>query len=289
MKAKILAGVLLAVALPAVASAAEKHRVFQLVLNTKSFDASETFTGPSRGQQIIPNLQTETMEISPVSAVQLDGDVALVLAKSGLDKEARLPAGTALYSTGTGEAIYCPKARDTSGPRTPCLIDSDGDGRFDHAARTLVVLNKPTHVVMDDKTLTGNVLDPQVTLPMPIPYHKLDSMNVPPVAAKLVWHSDHQFGNPGPVHFDVGICTFGEGQLGPFTSGSFCSQTKSLTFNGTPVEVDLFGLEVTVVGMNNRGAPIYRLQGQIDNVTTDFTMRDAALSYSFAPPATRDQ
>lgn len=269
MRAKVLAGIVLILALPVGASAAKKNPTFQLVVNSEQFDGNETYTAKSYQK-------LADVEISPSSAVQLDGDVPLELAKAiAIDLRAPLTAESTLYATGIDQTTYCGTGWSTrfSARLTPCLIDSDGDGSFDHAARTLPIISTPEIAVIDDQTLTGNVFYPQVALPAPIPYHLIDSTKVRRVAGIIVWESDYDRSKPGPVHFVLRIHTTPIAQSAPLYSGTFYSQTKSLTFDGTPTDVDFFGVKVTVVGVNEHGALIYRLAGHIDNATVGFMMK----------------
>lgn len=294
---KIIAslGAVLALTLPVTASAVPPNSIVTLVVNSDTFDGSKT-SAPKWSRSLAP------IRISTSSTVQLDGDVPpeIIRKKGGDNKTAmstgavlaqaqlaqrtasfqtRLATGAALSDADNGHLTYCaPVKLGFTGKTAPCLIDSDGDSRFDHVAKSFRIEFRPDALAMTDQGLAGVSIYAEDTLPAPIPYHRLDSTTVPSTDGIIEWRSDYNRLRPGAIHY-----VFALSSKILWSRGSIYSEDKSVTFNGTPVETDLLGITITIMGTSDDGTPIYSLKGKLDNLTTHFMVQNVTNVVIFLP------
>ncbi len=271
MKTVAFIAAVLALGLPMTASAKPRNSIFTLVVNSEHFDAGKTYTGNGFG------LAQGDIQVSPTSVILLDGDVPRdIVRKTGAGKHTTLATGSLLYSAGSEQVMYC--AKDDNGDffsatTTPCLLDSDGDGSFDQAVKSKQDMMTPGALVFNDNAnmgshFIGNRLSPVIALPAPVPYHR-DTAPAPRISADIMYLSDYRKDHPGPVHF-----TFVIRVANVYNVGSLFAQPTTITFDGAPVSADLFGIKLTVVGLDKYGEPICHLEGGLDNVTLPFLMQN---------------
>ncbi len=270
MKIFVFIGTLLTLVLPFSAFAQGRNSSFNLRVSSGHFDVAQTYVaGPDR------LLTGANVQVSLPAAVQLDEDVPADLVKgAGGSKTSVLTAGTILYVADNSQTTYCGQPWSDWSQRNmaPCLTDSDGDGRFDQGALNDPSAVNPPHLVLDNihgSTLHGVMhrRGPVVTFPLPIAYHRIDAPTGlgSRVAAGIIAMSDFNKKTPGPVHFGFAIW-----QPGKDYFGSLFSEIREITYTGMPVEVSLFGIKLTVVGIDENGRPLCKLEGQIDDQVQPF-------------------
>ncbi len=266
---------MLAAAMPA--GAEPGTSTFTLMVNAGPFDASRTYTSG-------PDQMLAEVTVALADAVVLDGSVQADRVKTvGGGKTSPVSAGTVMYAADDSKTVYCGMPTPGMGgfgmPRMPCLTDSDGDGRFDKGAKYGFAAGPATHLVMSEgKLMSADFMKPDVDLSEPVAYHHLDTSALIPVKGGIVWRSDYVKGLPGPVHFGFALMEDG-GKQGGYDSGSLTSKFQTVTFDDAPVTTQLFGIKLTVVGMNADGSPICTLSGGIDHQGVPFVLENVLLDH----------
>jgi hypothetical protein len=262
MKITTLLGTAMALALPMSAVAAD-NSAFNLVVDSAHFDGSQTYT-PARHKTLAE------VHISLPSAVQLDGTLAPDLVKAVGANKSATSAGAVLYAADDTHTTYCSTAwKSFAGmPRVTCMIDKDGDGRFEGGVKAAFDNYNSPYLAFSDGRLTGFIgLTDVVTLTEPVPYHRVASSLS--AAAGVDWDSDYVRAQSGPVRFAFALVEIGGLQTGT-PAGDLFTTPKEVVFDGTPVTVDLYGLRVTIVGIDESGNPICKLEGGIDQQAVRF-------------------
>lgn len=245
------------------------NSIFHLAANSVSFDASLTY-------QIKKGQKLADITLSPTSVVQLDGDLPSALFKSaGANEKSPPSTGTALYAAGNNSTMYCGKQWGWNRQQSPCFIDADGDGRFELIAPTGFVFADPNALVVTKKGFSGNLIIQEIVVPIPIPYHAVDNTARPQIPGEILWKSDYNKSQPGPVHIAFALGTQSHDQL-----AQLYSEARTVTFVGQPVEVDLFGMKVTVVGITENGALICHMDGIIKDATASFLIQNITLRWT---------
>lgn len=274
-------GILLPLILPPSVSAQAPNSSFYLRVRSGHFDGATTYQVGSDRLLIGVDVQ-----ISLPAAVQLDADLPADSVKGvGATNKTALTAGTILYAADNAQTTFCAKTWSdlNHNHAAPCLTDADSDGRFDHGGLDNIYSFNPPHIVLDDMngpTLHGarprNLV---VTFPSPIAYHRIDTANLPGsiVNAGIIALSDFDKKKPGPVHFGFAIWQ----QQSKPGLGSLFTAFHEVTYTGSPVAVDLFGIKLTVVGIDEKGRPLCQLEGQIDDQIQPFVSQNVVEHYSF--------
>ena len=260
-----------ALIVPVSATAADP-KIFDMVVHSASYDGSQPVT--SKGQTGSGWMTIAAVEMSLPSAIQLDGDVpADIQAKVGIGGKTPLTTGTVMYASGAQETVYCAPARsiimDMMG--APCLVDTDGDGRFDAAAKSknntwqpdALVMSGSNILTVSKKYIMGMVLSASVPLPAPIPYHLVDSP--PHVLGYLEWATNFGFKGTGPTQVMLSFCSYVEG-----SGGNLLSPPQIVTLTGAPVDVYMDGITVTITGIGQEGELSYTLNGKTGDEPTMF-------------------
>jgi len=264
--------IVLAVNLSVPALAAQPNSSFFLHVRSGHFDGAKVRSVGADGLLLDANV-----EITLPGAAQLDEDVPadLLGAAGGDKKKSPLAAGTILYAAGDStQIVYCGKPWGNWNQQhmAPCLTDLDGDGHFDQSTLNEPTTIHPPHLVLDD--INGTTLHGVehrhgrvVTFPAPVAYHSIDIATIPKanVTAGIVALSDYNKELPGPVHLAFAVWQPGRGYF-----GSLFSEMSKVTYTGAPVQVDLLGITITVLGLDDKGRPLCKLEGQIDDQVRPF-------------------
>jgi hypothetical protein len=187
----------------------------------------------------------------------------------------RYPLTTGQLLSGFDErpGTYCtPIISRFGGWAGPCLLDEDGDGRFEsiskagfHSATALQILFTASGGA------TGVDFDPPQPLPQPIAYSEMDYSTGARVAVRLRWRSNHRQARPGPVTvamwFDASADGTGVGVISPSTR---------FTFRGQPVTVQLGAVTLRVLGFQSSGAMDYEMVSVTHAARVPFVFRRAA-------------
>ncbi len=277
MKYLALVCATLALMLP-VSALANNPVIFDLVVHTPTYDGSQTVILKKR----FFTEKFDDINVSMVSAIQLDADVpADIAAKIVDDSRSPMSAGKTLLSSGGSQTTYCGQVRHihlgimTGGP---CLIDSDGDGRFDQAALGKTIEFQPNALMKEgENTVAGVLLGRRIALPTPVPYHRVDSSVIPLLKGQIVWKSDYQGKqHQGPVHIAFAY----EAMPGENASRLY-SGAKEVTFLGRPIDVNLYGVTITIISIAENGDLTVRLSGTADSQPIKFAYTDLQLIFIY--------
>ena len=190
-------------------------------------------------------------------AVRLDGGVDLspeLAAKASIEPGVPLEAGTVLTATEPGARRYCLPMRATGlGLSGPCLIDSDGDGRFEGVQKAGFTSARAEGISISRKgEAVGTRYWPVATLASPVGYTKLRYQAGKAGLGTLRWsgRASKARGRPVPIAFSIGFAR-GEGPV---------SQPVQFTFAGEPMTIDIYGIGVRVLGFDENKALRLRVE-----------------------------
>lgn len=237
--------------------------MFDVVVSSERFDESKTMTSADG--------TLSEIELSMPYAVQLDGDVPpKIQSKIAGGPNSPLSTGKVLFSSALNQNIYCGPAWSRSlGKAGPCLIDTDDDGRFDTAAKAGAMAARPAGMGMSNNFLFGINFGKRISLPSPIPYHRVDRSLAPKAKGRLLWQSNFKAGAAGPV-----TITFQYDARNDWAGTGLVSNDVEITFTGTPVTADLNGIKVTVLGFGPKGELVYHIGGALAATPMDFRFVD---------------
>lgn len=243
--------VVTALDVPVTASAQAPVR-FNFRVSSVKFDGAQTHSA-SKGEPLAD------IDIAMPFAVQLDGDVpANIEKKVHGDRNAPMVAGKIMLSSGGSTITYCGPGKFGLLGSAPCLLDKDSDGKFDMAAKALDTQAHPVGILAMGQTLLGVQLAAPEYLPTPVPYHRVEGIQGPLSRGQLIWDSDYKSDRPGPVR--IALCY----KAMRYAVGSeLYSDAREVLFDGTPVDVDLDGIKVTILNIEG-GRLSYRLFGGLD-------------------------
>ena len=202
--------------------------------------------------------------VLPVRLVRLNGSVeeaaGIAVAAQGSD----LQAGAVLYLVDQAKGIYCGGIHSAGLAKAgPCLIDGDGDGRFEAAAKGRSMAVSPQGLAFaDNNKVMGIDIIQQTPLAAPVAYSDVGNdsgiSGTPFAPTRLYWMSNFNKKKPGPVlvrfFFDASNDWAGTG----LASGPY-----SANFDGAPVDVKIGGLTITITGLTPKGELEYRIAGKI--------------------------
>lgn len=260
---------------PASLAARKKPNVpFDLIATTAPFDAGATFTAP-RGAVLT------SIDISVPIAVELDGEIDSAIQEMiASEAGAAIGAGSILVNSNPSENIYCgPIMSRGMGKAGPCLIDTDGDGKFDRAVKGGADANQPTAlgIATNGKLMGISYAKHSIALPALVRYHRVPYAQGPKGKADLVWTSNFNPKRPGPVRIAFWMSSYND-----WAGTSLASAPVEVTFAGHPVAVDINGLRLTVLGVGDKGELNFRLSGTMSSVPVRFEFLDrqnAAIFY----------
>ena len=240
-------------------------RPFDLVVRKVIYAPDKTIT--SQLSVFSPFQRLADAEVSVPGAVALDGDVPADIEPQTGTTDTPLTAGTVLYESVGEQTLYCASAKASligHGEAT-CLVDIDGDGRFDEVVKGTNPTWAPDALAMsvDDPAnphrahAEALVLGKRTLTPVSIPYHVIEAAKVPPMQGQIVWSSDYKSdAQKAPVHllFSYSLATHG--------SGGTLLWTKAVLYTGAPVDVDLDGVKIAIESIGPDGELVCRMSGQ---------------------------
>lgn len=265
MKLKAIAVALTALIAPLSASAVEPKdlHIFQILVHVTPGDG-KAMTLKHPGRQSWGAIAEA--EMSMPSEVQLDGDVPDdVRSKIGSSTRYPLAAGAVLPASVGRQTAYCGRLKPglLLRPSASCLMDTDGDGRFDMALRGQEASNsRPDLLIIDNSDaaegqnkIYGAILDRPVSLVAPIPYHQVPNPGSERIGGGLLWTSNYGAQGDGPLRIRMAYQTPDYSNRG----SQFFSPPVEVAFAGEPVEVDLGAIKVTILGIGPEGELICKL------------------------------
>lgn len=199
-------------------------------------------------------------KIFPTRSVRLDSGIDSVTAAAVSAQGADLDAGATLYLVDRERGVYCAPIHNAGLAKSgPCLIDGDGDGRFETAAKGRSMAVSPEGLAFaDNGKIMGVDMIQQAPLTTPVAYHDADMSRAVSAPTSLYWSSNFNKKKPGPVEvrflFDASNDWAGSG---------LTSEAYSTVFEGSPVDVRIGGLTVTVTGITTKGELQYRISGKM--------------------------
>lgn len=199
-------------------------------------------------------------DVRPVTAVTLSQSIPTDLAvQFGAKEDVPFVAGLQLYGWPERPGLYCDLLRPRGlGISTACLRDTNGDGRFDEGLRLdfnsglgdLLVISHSGKII-------GVRYRPRPTpLPTPVAY----SASTATVTGKLAlrW-------KPGKKVAGVPTIQMWISTPGNYTGTEGLSE-QVIVFRreSVPLDVELYGIRLRILGFDERGAMQYRILGMTD-------------------------
>ncbi len=219
-----------------------------------------------------PNATLVELKARPVSAVTLETAIAPELAVLfGAKADAPFDTARRLYGWPERPGLYCDLLRTRGlGLSTACLYDSDGDGRFDQGRR--FDFNSAVGDLLGI-TPSGKIIGVRSTAkPAPVPLPQPIGFKAASVPAEvsgrlaLKWRK-----------VNVGGTT--AGQLWITTPDNYTGteglseQVVQFRLDRAPLDVELYGIKVRILGFDEKGAMRYRLLGISDGATVPLLFR----------------
>ncbi len=261
MRPVFIIGVLVALILP-MAAAARPPVTFSVLVKSPVFDGS-TVT-------LNKNQRLAEVELSMPYAVQLDGTVPADIAqKIANDSKSPLVPGKVLLSSGDSLTTFCGPGRGFIMKAQPCLIDIDGDGRFETAARSVNADFQPNGLTFKDRKTMGIQILPSYSLAEPVPYHRIDASLLPRAKGELIWYLHHDPKPSGPLKVGFQL----RSEYDPNSMGLYADGVE-VTYDGAPVSVDLGGIHIAIQGLGPNGELICQVSGALDNTPFRFSFAD---------------
>ncbi|HEX5183322.1 MAG TPA: hypothetical protein VFW19_09255 [Allosphingosinicella sp.] len=170
----------------------------------------------------------------------------------GASADYPLEAGQVLVGLSGMDNVYCaPLEPRGIGTGALCLVDEDGDGRFDAVWKAGSEVFDPDAILINrDNRLVGVHLSPAGRLPHPIAYAKTSYRDGPAVNGHLFWRyrdKDRKAGAPGPIIFWLDA-----------SDASSNTEVRSRILTFAPDKegefLDLDGLRLHFLGFDRKGA-----------------------------------
>ena len=208
-------------------------------------------------------------DVRPVTAVTLNAAISTELAvQFGAKEDVPFEVGRQLYGWPERPGLYCDLLRPRGlGISTACLRDTDGDGRFDEGLRLdfnsglgdLLVISHSGKII-------GVRYRPRpIPLPNPVAY----SPSTPTVTGKLAlrWKPGKKLAGAPTV--EMWISTPGN-----YTGTEGLSeQVVAFRRDSAPLDVELYGIRLRILGFDERGAMRYRILGMTDGAAVPLLFR----------------
>jgi len=207
-------------------------------------------TGPITAKRGKPLIK---LEMRAPSAVRLDGDVDPAFAAPAAASDAfPLTAGRVLFGLAERPGTYCaPLTSRGLGSAGPCLIDADGDGRFEAIMKAGFTSNGASAILLSSTGRAFGVnLGKPVPLPAPIPYSAQPYGIAQAAPVALVWQPAGKKNAEGrrpqvAFRFDASA---------EFTGTGVLSAPTLVDFDGTPKKIQVAGVTLELLGFDAEGA-----------------------------------
>ncbi|MNS85233.1 hypothetical protein D3C72_1190930 [compost metagenome] len=197
-----------------------------------------------------------TRTLTPLRSVAISSDTSV---RMPIGRQ-NLSAGTVLFAAGNpAKGIFCAPGRggDTLGVYFACLVDSDGDGRFERQAwgggarsRDEQVFGPTDRGGMEPFGLSGN----GTALPVPVAYQSVEIERGTKTAVDIVWRAKR---TRNSSTYRVEIRTDG----GEHGRGISASAQEILVSNTGEQSVMIDGVYLIVNGVLEDGSISYRISG----------------------------
>jgi len=205
----------------------------------------------------------------PLTAVTLSQGIPADLAvQFGAKDDVPFEAGRQLYGWPERPGLYCDLLRPRGlGLSTACLRDSDGDGRFDEGLR--LDFNSGLGellVISHSHKIIGVRYKPRpIPLPNPVAY----SPSTPTVTGRLTlrWKPGKKVAGAPTVQ--MWISTPGN-QTGTEGLSEYVILFRR---DSIPLDVELYGIRLRILGFDERGAMQYRILGMTDGAAVPLLFR----------------
>ncbi|HEY1606079.1 MAG TPA: hypothetical protein VGF77_10845 [Allosphingosinicella sp.] len=246
--ARLLGAAALAISMPGAASAAGSARhIFTARFIVDADEIPDAPTTTRSGQELTNVEIRHSRAVKLVDAV--DPETAHAI---GASADYPLEAGQVLVGLSGKDNVYCaPLEPRGIGTGAPCLVDEDGDGRFDAVWKAGSEVFDPDAILINrNNRLVGVHLSPAGKLPHPIAYAKTAYRDGPAVNGHLFWRyrdKDRKADAPGPIIFWLDASD---------ASSNTEVHSRVLTFApGKEGDVlDLDGLRLHFLGFDRKGA-----------------------------------
>lgn len=208
------------------------------------------------------NAVIATVDIFVPDAIELDGDIDVsVRPMIASEADVAIGAGSILVNSKPSQHVYCGRMMSRGlGKAGPCLIDSDGDGKFDQAVKGGADAYQPMvlSIATNGKMMGISYAKHPVPLRTPVPYHRVSYTKGPVGKAELNWQSNFNPKRPGPVKIAFWLGCYND------WAGTWLAAAPTVaTFTGEPVQVDVDGITVTVLGFGDKGELRFRIGGAL--------------------------
>lgn len=215
------------------------------------------------GEQLLAERGDPLAEIivKPELSIVLGGNLEAVIGREiGVKEEFPFVEGRPLYGWRNHPGLYCDLMRNRGlGSSAACLRDTDGDGAFDKAQRVDFNSGRADVVFITDKQkVRGGVFKKIHPLAIPITYKSAPTEDLPAANLKLSWKSDFKkkIGTQEPIVIEITL-TDGKNFTG---TEIFSNIYYTVSYTGRPVSVDMYGLQLTVLGFDEEGNLKYALE-----------------------------
>ena len=222
-----------------------------------------------------PNRGFLKFDVRPLSAVTLGEAVpAELAAQFGAKSDVPFDSGRQLYGWPERPGLYCDLLRPRGlGISTACLRDIDGDGRFDQGLRLDFNSGLGDLLVISHSGKIIGVRSKPKTVPLPKPVAYAPS--APMVTGKLAlrWKPGKKVA--GAPTAEMWISTPGN-----YTGTEGLSENV-LAFRreSAPLDVELYGIRLKILGFDEEGGMKYRLLGMTDGAAVALLFRGYTFRY----------
>lgn len=230
---------------------------------------------PAPGDAILTARNNGTLvelKARPIAAVTLATPIDPATAATfGAKPDAPFDTSRRLYGWPERPGLYCDLLRSRGlGLSTACLRDTDGDGRFDEGRR--FDFNSGSGDLLGI-TPSGKIIGVRTTakpaavpLPRPVPYTRAAVPADVTGRLALKWRRTKVGGTPAA---ELWITT-PDNYTG--TEG-LSEQLAQFPLARAPLDVELYGVKVHILGFDDKGAMRYQLRGVADGATVPLRFR----------------
>lgn len=256
---------------PALGAEEQPRITFDVIARSAYFDDAAPRTA-APGQALVP------VELIMPLAVEIEEDVPETIQKQiAGGANSPLNKGSVVFSSSKNQNIYCgPVWSRAMGKAGPCLVDTDNDGQFDIARKAGAMAIDPDGMGTSNGWLLGVNFGKPLQLPTPIRYHRVPAEQAPRTRASLIWQSNYSSKHPGPVQISFGFYTPNDWQ-----GTSLITKLITITYNGSPVSVDVEGIEISIVSVGSKGELNYRIKGKLQDVPLKFYFNNRVMNIIF--------
>jgi hypothetical protein len=216
------------------------------------------------------------LDVRAPRAVRLEGNVDPVsAARAAMDRQFPLNAGETLIGYQERPDTFCaPIATRGLTMAGPCLVDEDGDGRFEAILKARFSRNGADQILLTASSkVVGTTLDWPVPLAGTVPYTRVEYSLGHSSVVRLNWSSNYRSGRADrPVEG-----TFWFDASARFTGTGIVSRTVPFLFSGQPETVAVGGITVRILGFEPTGAIRYEIVAAQDATPVEFAFRAGAV------------